>query len=275
MKNTLTKIFTIFFILFFSFSVCSAKENGSHYSAEEINELIDKFKYHPRGWYDPKEQARKQHIRQTLVKVGDKAVPILIERLENATHWGETVEIPYILVEIGDERAIPVLLRTAEKGNLASARALGMLKLEEGVPLLLKLLETKEPTINNYDGRARETAAEALGHIGNQEAVIPLSIRVKDDEDNHVRVKAMIALGRIGDKSVVPIIEGFLEDSMPFVHYEAARALYLLTGKCYPYRGTRWAGPKLVDYPTRFKPSADDQKDREMVVERQKNLTAY
>ncbi|MEM2135674.1 MAG: HEAT repeat domain-containing protein [Candidatus Jordarchaeaceae archaeon] len=70
------------------------------------------------------------------------------------------------------------------------------------------------------ESELREKAAEALGKIGNTEAVESL-IQALNDKDNNVKAKAATALGRIKDKRVIkPLIQILKRKHRKKKHYD-------------------------------------------------------
>ena len=106
--------------------------------------------------------------------------------------------LPKILGEIGDIRAIPVLItalssdklyRSSYRSRLCAANALGQLKDNAAtIPLIEALRDDSD--------EVRQTAAWALGEIGDPQAVEPL-IEALSDSDNQVRDAAREALSKL------------------------------------------------------------------------------
>ncbi|MBI5683101.1 MAG: HEAT repeat domain-containing protein [Deltaproteobacteria bacterium] len=91
-------------------------------------------------------------------------------------------------MESGDERV-----------RCFGARALGILKHDEGVNFLMKYLNDPDPDV-------RCDAAMALGEIGDESAV-PYLIKAFDDDDCMVKVSVVDALSKTGDANAVePLI---------------------------------------------------------------------
>jgi HEAT repeat protein len=67
-------------------------------------------------------------------------------------------------------------------------------------------------------------AAEALGRMGDQRAVVPL-IQALRDEDWRVRMKAAWSLGRLGDPSAIGPLREAQRDPMEGVQEMAKEAL--------------------------------------------------
>jgi len=96
-------------------------------------------------------------------------------------------------------------------------KALGKIGDEMAVEPVTQILGDEIP------GR-RIAAAQVLGEIGSAKAVEPL-IQALKDEDNQVRTAATEALSKIGDaRAVEPLIQA-LRDNDEKVRYEAAKAL--------------------------------------------------
>jgi HEAT repeat protein len=97
-------------------------------------------------------------------------------------------------------------------------------------------------TIVSHSGKesfipVASSAAQALGHISDKQAVEPL-IDALRDESSVVRAGAAIALGKIGDtRAIGPLIEA-LKAQPPNV--VAAGALMDLTGEDLGEDSTRW-----------------------------------
>lgn len=89
-------------------------------------------------------------------------------------------------------------------------------------------------TLNDSNSWVREAAAEALGDIGDPQAITPLTNVLKYDDDNHVRFWAVYALGEIGDLGIVdPLIQA-LDDSDSQVRSEAVAVLENISEPAFP-----------------------------------------
>ena len=82
---------------------------------------------------------------------------------------------------------------------------------------------------NSNSALLRHEVAYVLGQMQNQVA-IPTLINVLSDEDEHVMVRheAAEALGAIGDYSVIPILEKFVNHPMPEISESCEVAIDLL-----------------------------------------------
>jgi HEAT repeat protein len=104
---------------------------------------------------------------------------------------------------MGDERAVPVLLRLLVKPEeplrYMVVAALGGIGKKQAVEPLLALLEDQDFTLRWF-------AAEALGKIGDKRAVDPL-LKALEDENPDVRFGTAVALGRLGDGRALSKLE--------------------------------------------------------------------
>lgn len=115
-----------------------------------------------------------------------------------------------------------------------AARALGKVGDAAVVPALIDCLSCD-------DYYVREAAAQSLESLAATEAISPLLALLKGGVEAAVAVPGkphlvqpynaiLEALGGLGDKSVAPTVEPFLQHDIPQVKNGAARAMYQLTG---------------------------------------------
>jgi len=165
------------------------------------------------------ESTEKENI-DSLVQAGPKAVPVLIQLLEDKEEWrlrpirsGVHVQVKYILqqtamkalVKIGDPQAAEPIVRLLESVPLYDTMSdvligLGKFGDTKALDLLLKALSHKSPVV-------RRAAAEALGNFKDPRVVEPL-ILILSDESVSARRAAVKSLGGIGDsRAVQPLIQ--------------------------------------------------------------------
>jgi hypothetical protein len=89
---------------------------------------------------------------------------------------------------------------------------------------VLKSVDSLITALRDKDSNLRKIAAQALGNIGNENAVEPL-IAVLQDEDSDVRKIAAQVLGNIGNEKVVDSLIAVLQDKDSDVRKIAAQAL--------------------------------------------------
>jgi HEAT repeat protein len=102
------------------------------------------------------------------------AVPALIKMVERQPELGRASWAIQALGEIGDARAIPVLMAHWQAGlgeEHSLIGALGKLKCREAVPLLIARLETAPNSRQQMDATPTEVILEALLAIGAKEAI--------------------------------------------------------------------------------------------------------
>jgi HEAT repeat protein len=125
------------------------------------------------------------------------------------------------LREIGDESALEALLAAlASSGGPTEPMIEAVARIGSGkaVPALLSLLSDPSDEI-------RATAAHALAELDDPCAVEPLLQLLRNNRNADVRESAALALGLIGDRSVVPALIEALHDTASSVRVEAAWAL--------------------------------------------------
>lgn len=96
------------------------------------------------------------------------------------------------------------------------------------IPALLEALRDK-------DAEIRSVAAEALGAIGENDAVQGLEEALLTDESDEVRAAAAKALGTIGDVTSVPVLLQALRTPNSDVWHSAAESLWLMNEDVMPY----------------------------------------
>lgn len=104
----------------------------------------------------------------------------------------------------------------------SAAKALGEIKANEAVELLIKCLSDKSWEV-------RVEAAIALGRIGNPKAVQPL-IKKLDDKSFKVRLAVVEALGRLRDQEAVEPLARILKDKSVKIRSTAVWALWAIEG---------------------------------------------
>ncbi|MHA1299539.1 MAG: HEAT repeat domain-containing protein [Candidatus Helarchaeota archaeon] len=106
-------------------------------------------------------------------------------------------------------------------------QVLGMSKNPVALEPLLKLFEHENFTLRSF-------AAGALGRLGDNRALIPLTLALSEDmeEDPHVRAEVAAALGKLGNIDAVEhLINSLLNDVDKEVRSKSALALGLIGDK--------------------------------------------
>jgi len=162
----------------------------------------------------------KNQAQEALVKIGTPAVAGLIDIIRDKNLSGITrAAAAKALGKIGDTADTAALMEAVKERDLALRReavvALGRLKEKKALTLLNRLMQNPE---------LKKFAAEALGEIGDAEAVRPL-IRAMNDKDETIVRQIAISLVKIGSASVKPLIKTLEESDIDVVREYAALCL--------------------------------------------------
>jgi len=171
---------------------------------------------------------------ETLGRIGDpRAVEPLIAVLKCESPHARQ-EAAKALARIGDQRAIGPLIDAfrVESGDTEditawqdAAQALARLGAPSFSPLVAAL--------SDEHGNVRAWSADALGQLGDVQAVEPL-IKALSDSDRQVRIDATVALGTIGDPRAVDAVVTRLTDPDEHVRMAATQALgHLIRGEVF------------------------------------------
>ncbi len=163
--------------------------------------------------------AKRERAVQDLIRMGEDAVPVLIEALQTKDP-GLLPLVQQILAHIPS--ATPTLIKALTsahpllRGRTAEVFALS--KDRRAVPVLLEALQGEFFTV-------RSRAAAALGRIGERSAIPPLLAALKDPE-SEVRIAACLALGLFKDPTTFDELANvLLDDPKIEVRQAAAQGL--------------------------------------------------
>lgn len=168
---------------------------------------------------------------EALGKLGNPdAVPKLLELLDARAHQPEehrlTGKIVDALRRIRDGRAVLPLIDLLELDDRRLRQrvveALGVIGDKSARRAIEKTLKTDESE------EVRSAAAKALGDLGDNGAIPALQAALAESAD--VRVKAVIALGKLEAEAALPEVRQMLIDPLPQVRYQAATILGELGG---------------------------------------------
>jgi len=139
---------------------------------------------------DPSKYVREKAVI-ALGQIGDKkAVPVLVEALEKDEAEEVRVTIAGVLGHLRDKIAVPALIKTLEDpsptARMKSAISLGLIGDPQAIPSLYKVLKDPHELVRKY-------ACEALGNIG-RSAIPALLMALKDEQ---VRAHAAQVLTKI------------------------------------------------------------------------------
>lgn len=150
--------------------------------------------------------ARRAELLREDSELGRKLL-IVFQEAGTRGDWRVRQYLALVLGLVGDAAAVPALLEAAEPRaqdnqdgtHIAAMKALAMIGDERAVPVLVRLLK-------NSDRAARLTAAWALGSFAGGEAIGALRVAL-GDEDQFVRWNAALAMGRQRQAEAVPMLE--------------------------------------------------------------------
>jgi len=152
------------------------------------------------------DEARRTEAYDFLVRMGGGVVPALVEDFDLI---GGTARLSVIraLGEIGDTRAVPLLLALMQTDNPAeylyvssfAARSLGQIGDSKAVAGLVTTLSHDRPG-------PRRMAATVLGNIRDETAIPALVIALKDP-DARTQTVAAKALRKIGTDAALSAVE--------------------------------------------------------------------
>ncbi|MFT6319404.1 MAG: putative membrane-bound dehydrogenase-like protein [Granulosicoccus sp.] len=193
----------------------------------------------------------RQKAQFELVKRGEKGYNTFVEILQNSGYRLARVHAMWGIAQLarnGEVEKAKVLIPHLKDKDLEicaqAAKMLGDVKYKPAASILVAALKNMNPRVQMF-------CAEALGRIGEQNAVIPIlkMLEKNDGKDAWLRAAGMIALGRIGRASPLvalkdsgsksqrtvavvalrrmenPAIAEFLNDPDEYIVTEAARGI--------------------------------------------------
>lgn len=192
----------------------AGQEQVEPLSEEELARFVEALRLLGLGdlpaWY---------HGLEILLRLGSAVVPLLLERLDDATWTPQHYAILEALGRLGDEAAIPLLEGLLQhrdaRRRLAVVRALRGLPTSAGPYLGL---------LRDPDWQVRQEAVFALGGLDSRRLVPPL-VRCLRDPHHRVRAAAANALGRVDAVEAKDALRRALADEHRWVQSMAAWSL--------------------------------------------------
>ncbi len=160
--------------------------------------------------------ARQQAVR-TLARLGDAAVPALLERIHDDDR------------EVRRSAAWTLARLRDRRGAANLDRAAGWTYPYTQAPLDAAGLEKLLDALAHGSRASRMAAAAALGRLREARA-LPDLLEALNDDYALARVAAIRALGQIGDPAAAPHLQDPLDDPDPLIRRAAAAALEALAG---------------------------------------------
>jgi len=174
--------------------------------------------------------ARRAFV-DTIVAFGEEAMPV-VERMVGDARWFVVRNAATILGEIGSERAVELVTGTLghPRARVRREAVLALAKIggEDARRLVPGLLDDPDPDV-------RTTAAMAAGELGSEGALVPLLALADEESDPALVVALLRALGQLGDRAAVGVIEtravgSFFRRPPTEVRIAAYRALHRIGG---------------------------------------------
>ncbi|MBU0674231.1 MAG: HEAT repeat domain-containing protein [Proteobacteria bacterium] len=168
--------------------------------------------------------------------INSSHVPALLQSFQQCTDVDDT-SLSFavkIMGEIGDKHAVPILQELFGSMIAPSPRASSILSPEDVVRTLNMLgdhnsRDKLEKTYREGNDKQRIKAALALGKLGDT-SVVPLLMQTLKDKNTseEVTVNTITALSFLGAKEAIPILTETLNDKSGWVREQSAVALYEL-----------------------------------------------
>lgn len=169
--------------------------------------------------HDDENAGLRNAASDILIRLGAPVVPLLLQEAATPDHDVRKFVLD-ILGDIGDEQAIPLLLRLLREDPEANVRAaaaenLGKMRAVAALPVIIETLA--EP-----DLLLRFSLLDALSRIG---VAVPVDRLIALHDERLLRKPLYDALGRIGDASAVCWLLAGLQDPMRNAREAAVVAL--------------------------------------------------
>jgi HEAT repeat protein len=166
-----------------------------------------------------REEAAQALVNQTNAQTMESVTEALIEALEDE-YWAVRLYVGHALAKIGGPRVIEVLIPML--GDLIKECRDGAT--QDFVTIGPAAVERLVAALRDDRWRVRESAARALGLIGDKRAVDGLIAALRD-RDGTVRTVAAEALGRLGDPKAIKGLMALFKDTSKLVRVSATIAL--------------------------------------------------
>ncbi len=161
----------------------------------------------------------QEPAESTLVEMGERAVPYLLEKLDTQSAR-EKWTLIRIFGKIGAPAVMPLVdsLKSENKEvTKLTIRILGDIKDNRAVAPLVPLLDREDYNIRGH-------TCEALGKIADTSAFAPVSLCMEDSVEV-VRKNAAVALGRMKDERAIPHLVHGMSDPHFSVRMTSANSL--------------------------------------------------
>jgi HEAT repeat protein len=167
-------------------------------------------------WKDPKEAAR---LAEKYGMTAKQRVADLEKRAKEAKEGDEerqaafSQELGQLIVSEHDPRVRASIVEIASRFEVPAASAVC------------------EGALQDPDPRVRSAACDAWAAKGGEQAVALIATRCRQEPDVDVRLRAIRSLGKLKQKSAIPVLAQSLEDPDPAIQYRAVAALKEVSGR--------------------------------------------
>lgn len=185
---------------------------------EEMKKKVDSLFVLSCGGLE-KYRDQQQPAESTLVEMGERAVPYLLEKLDTQSAR-EKWTLIRIFGKIGEPAAMPLIGRLGSEDKEViklTIRILGDVKDDRAVKPLVGMLDRADYNIRSH-------ACESLGKIADTAAFSEVSLRMEDSVEV-VRKSAAVALGKMKDQRAIPYLVGGMSDPHFSVRMTSANSL--------------------------------------------------
>ena len=198
------KSIIVFLIVFSSFAISQQEQ-------KHIEFLIESLK--------SKNKKTKRYAAIALGEVGPDATPAITALTNGLYDEDLQYSAKWALIKIG-KKAVPVLIHMLRKNDFNIERALekalaGIGK--DALSFLLEALKKEEPKV-------KLSIIKILGEIGERSSALPL-IELVSDGNYSIKKQAIEALEKIKPPQAIPILIKTLKDNDPWIRSRAAKAL--------------------------------------------------
>jgi HEAT repeat protein len=157
------------------------------------------------------------------IQIGKPAVEPLINALRFFGELERTLRAAEVLGEIGDPRALGKLIECLSEEKLGAQKEILEAIVKFGKLAVAELIDAlKDNRPLERVRRARRRIIDILAKVGDEQAVEPLIIALRDSD---AKVEAARALGEIGDEEAVEPLINALDNEREDLRYQAAVSL--------------------------------------------------
>jgi HEAT repeat protein len=157
----------------------------------------------------------RAHAAYTLGQRREQAASSALIQLLQDSDWNVVGWAAYALGEIGDPQAVEPLIQLLTRLQVAGSAVEALVKLHDE--------RAVEPLIAFFRRTHIPSVATVLGNWGDKRAVDAL-IAAMGHPDPHVRFYSVRALGKLGDRRALPILQRAVEaDTVPIMDTQSLR----------------------------------------------------